>query len=62
MNELHLKTGELIFATSVQEHEDEEFHVDFFHFQPDYDCEGIPLKTIHNFDELIDFLEMMDQR
>ncbi|MBT2689613.1 hypothetical protein J7I93_15585 [Bacillus sp. ISL-47] len=62
-----MKNTELIkeqsysFTTSVTEaSQKEDFIVELFEFGPDMDSEGLPLKVLTNFDELIDFIEEMD--
>lgn len=32
-----------------------DFIVEFFPYSSDMNCHGLPIKTIHNFDELIEF-------
>jgi hypothetical protein len=50
------------FSTTVSEdHEKEDFIVEFFTNQPDHSSEDLPIKITKTFDELIDFLEQLDE-
>lgn len=41
---------------------DGEFHVELFPLKEDLKCTGAPTKVIHNFDELIEFLEEVEKK
>ncbi|GIN64425.1 hypothetical protein J27TS8_44180 [Robertmurraya siralis] len=47
-----------IYLTEVSALEDDsDFYVELYPYRPDLQCSGSPIKVLHNFDELIDFLE-----
>lgn len=49
---------EFIFMSEVVESAKEtDFYIEIFPFSPDMECEGTPVRVIHNFDELIRFFE-----
>lgn len=56
-----LKEQSYIFTTSVTgASPKEDFFVELFEFCPDLNCDGLLLRVLKDFDELINFIEEME--
>ncbi|RHW42150.1 hypothetical protein D1B31_05805 [Neobacillus notoginsengisoli] len=56
------KQFDFVFSTSVTPNPSkEEFIVEFYPCTPDLECNGKPIKITRNFEELIDFIEEMEE-
>lgn len=52
----------LVISTNISEATKKgDFPIKLFPYSPELDCEGAPLKTIKNFDELIEFFEKEEE-
>jgi hypothetical protein len=63
MSSLNENTNPIYYFTTTvsEEHEQEDFIIEFFTDQPDHSSEDSPIKITKTFDELIDFLEQLDE-
>jgi hypothetical protein len=63
MGSINENTNQIYYFTTTvsEEHEKEDFMVEFFTNQPDQSSEDLPIKITKTFDELIDFFEQLDE-
>jgi hypothetical protein len=63
MSSLNENTNQIYYFTTTvsEEHEQDDFIIEFFTNQPDDSSEDLPFKITKTFDELIDFLEQLDE-